>query len=378
MTSQTITLARGALLPALAAAQKAVERRSTIPILQNVLLDAEGERLSITATNLDQEVSTRTTCKTSDPFCTSLPATRLHDAVRKLPDGAEITIAMDGDFATISSGRTRFRLQTLPAADFPRMACEDFTHHFSLPATTLARMLATVGFAMSSEETRYYLNGIHWHVDDAETARFIAVATDGHRLAKQTFPLPEGSAGMPGIILPRQLCGLLKGFAGEEGEISVSLAAHKIRLSAAAGELCETTIVSKLIDGTFPDYTRVVPAGNGNRFKVQRTPAIAAIDRVLTVAGERGRAVAHTFGDDGTLSLRVDNPDAGKAEDSLSSEIQAGSAVEIGFNGRYCLDMLQASPAEDLVFELGDAGAPALVHPDGSTETLFVLMPMRI
>lgn len=372
--TQTITANRADLLPALGLVVKAVERRNTIPILQNVLLAAERDRLTVTGSDLDIEIAAALPCRVEEPIAFTLPAGLLHDAVRKLPDGAEIGIAVEKDFATVSSGRSRFKLQLPPASDFPTMQSGDFGHSFVLPAPQLTKMLATVAFAVSSEEARYYLNGIHWHQEGEQLA---AVATDGHRLAKLSLPLPEGAAGLPGIILPRKTVNLLRGLSSDKGEIAVSLSDAKILFSIDNGEGKTVSMLSKLIDGTFPDYRRVVPSGNGNRFQVARSSLHAAIDRVTTIASERGSAVKFSFGSDGQLKLAAANPDAGSAEDFVSVEAN-GDAVEIGFNGRYCLDMLAASPGEKLVFELADNATPALIRPEGDPGTLFVIMPMRV
>ncbi|MCF6112357.1 DNA polymerase III subunit beta [Mesorhizobium muleiense] len=370
-----IILSREALLPALGLVSKAVERRSTIPVLANVLLtvDAAAGTLTITGSDLDCELRTKLSCQAGKDEAFTLPSAILHDAVRKMPDGAEIALVAEKDFATLSAGRSRFRIQVLPATDFPTMDAGSLSHSFELDAGQVERMLDTVSFAISSEETRYYLNGIYWHAGETLNA----VATDGHRLAKFAAPLPEGAAGMPAIIIPRRTVGLIRQLIGDKGAVQVSLSDLKIRVETSQG-----TLLSKLIDGSYPDYQRVIPANNANHFTVEREALAKAVDRVATVFSARGSAVKFAFAAGGNLALTTNNPDAGSANDEVTIEHGEGDSVEIGFNGRYCLDMLNAAEAERLVFSLGDPGSPTLIQPEAADETglkpLFVLMPMRV
>ncbi|RWE63144.1 MAG: DNA polymerase III subunit beta [Mesorhizobium sp.] len=368
-------LSREALLPALGLVSKAVERRSTIPVLANVLLavNAAAGTLTITGSDLDCELRATLSCQAGKDEAFTLPSAILHDAVRKMPDGAEIALVAEKDFATLTAGRSRFKIQVLPATDFPTMDAGSLSHSFELDAGQVERMLDTVSFAISSEETRYYLNGIYWHAGEALNA----VATDGHRLAKFAAPLPEGAAGMPAIIIPRRTVGLIRQLVGDKGKVKVSLSDVKIRVETEQG-----TLLSKLIDGSYPDYQRVIPAGNANHFTVERAALASAVDRVTTVSSARGSAVKFAFEPGGNLTLTTNNPDAGSANDEVTIEHGEGDGVEIGFNGRYCLDLLNAAEAERLVFSLGDPGSPTLIQPETADETglkpLFVLMPMRV
>ncbi|TIT24490.1 MAG: DNA polymerase III subunit beta [Mesorhizobium sp.] len=366
-------LAREALLPALGLVSKAVERRSTIPVLANVLLavDAAAGTLTITGSDLDCELRTTLSCQAGKDEAFTLPSGILHDAVRKMPDGAEIALVAEKDFAALSAGRSRFRIQILPATDFPTMDAGSLSHSFELDAGLVARMLDTVSFAISSEETRYYLNGIYWHAGETLNA----VATDGHRLAKFAAPLPEGASGMPAIIIPRRTVGLIRQLIGDKDAVKVSLSDLKIRVETGQG-----TLLSKLIDGSYPDYQRVIPASNANHFTVEREALAKSVDRVTTVSSGRGSAVKFAFEPGGNLTLTTNNPDAGSANDEVTIEHGEGDSVEIGFNGRYCLDLLNAAEGKRLVFSLGDPGSPTLIQPetDDELKPLFVLMPMRV
>jgi DNA polymerase-3 subunit beta len=374
--ASTIVIGREALLPALALATKVVERRNTIPVLGNALIAAEAGKLTLTATDLDMEITTSRACQLAGkPVSTTLPAQHLHDIVRKLPEGCEVQLTGDAQNWTIVGGRSKFRMPCLPASDFPGMNRADMPASFNLPVETVARMLDTVTFAISSEETRYYLNGIHWHRLDVDSvAQLVAVATDGHRLARFAVALPEG-ADVPSVIVPRKTVDIVNKILPDKGEVKIDVSTNRVAFTLEDG----TTLLSKLIDGTYPDYTRVVPLANPNRFLVDKASLAAAVDRVTTISAGRGSAVKFGFGD-GELALATNNPDAGSGEDRLSIVMQEGQPVEIGFNGRYCLDMLNAVAAENVVFELHDAGSPARIVPDGgdANSPYFVLMPMRV
>lgn len=398
MSNHSFTIPRDTLLPALSAAVKAVQRRSTIPILQNVLLEASADTLTVTGTDLDVEVTVPVACSAVDAFSTTLPAGNLHDAIRKLPEGCEVRISAEKDFCAVHAGRSRFRLPVLPASDYPRLSAIRPAHEFRLAAKLVERMIATLRFAVSTEETRFYLNGIYLHpstgsgsTGEGGADELCAVATDGHRLASLSVPLPEGAAGMPGIIVPRMTIDVLKGLGGgpagnHDAEIVIGVSETLIRFAlpsplgqGSGGSGGGVTLASKLIDGTYPDYRRVVPKGNANSFELDRAGLAAACDRVTTISGERGRAVKFAFAA-GTATLSCVNPDSGSAEEEVPADCTAGEPVEIGFNGKYCMDMLAAAGGERIGAELGAPGDPALFRPlDGpEPRPLFVLMPMRV
>lgn len=373
-----ITVSRDALLPALTLATKVGEKRSTIPILGNVKLDAAGGRLTVTRTDLDVEISADLACAHESEVSVTMPAQHLADIARKLPEGVEITLTDKGANWQVAAGRSRFSLPVLPASDFPVLSAGTFSAGFGLPAETLAALIAATGFAISTEETRFYLNGVYLHTLEAEGAALLtAVATDGHRLARFPLPLPEGAAGMPAIIVPRRTVQAIRLLAADKGELAISLSETRIMLSRT-NEAGTVTLTSKLVDGTYPDYQRVVPRGNSNRFRVERKLLAEACDRVLTVAGGKGSGLKFAFGEQ--LTLSGTSKDSGSGEETLPVETVGGEPVEIGFNGRYCLDMLQAMECEAVLFELGDAGTPALIRPYAAAEPApsYVLMPMRI
>ncbi len=370
-----ITIARETLSPALAALSRVVERRNTIPVLSNVLLRAEGDRLALRATDLDIQAMTSLPAQVETAGAITVPAHTLTDIVRKLPADAQITLEQDAKATsmTVRAGRSRFNMHTLPESDFPDITTGELPHRFALPAKEIVDLIAKVSFAISSEETRYYLNGIHLHpaTIDGE-AKLIAVATDGHRLSRLALAAPDGSDGMPGVIVPTKAVTEIARLAKDaEGDLSIELSTTKIRVTAG-----ETSLTSKLIDGTFPDYQRVIPSGNDKLATLDAEAFEKAIDRVSTISSERGRAVKLSLSDAG-LALSVTNPDAGEAREELEPEYD-GAPIDIGFNARYLLDVLGVLGGDTVLMKLADPGSPAVFQKRDGDSLLVVLMPMRV
>jgi DNA polymerase III subunit beta len=370
-----VTLERAALLKSLSHVHRVVERRNTIPILSNVLLKADKGTLELKATDLDIEIVEASPAEVGSGGATTVPAHTLYDIVRKLPEGAQVSLEGGGEATqlTVRSGRSRFALQTLPPSDFPDLAAGEFPHRFELKAAELRRLIEKTQFAISTEETRYYLNGIYLHTLDVEgETRIRAVATDGHRLARVELAAPEGSGGMPGVILPRKTVGeILKLLEDAEATVSVELSQAKVRFT-----LGPVVLTSKLIDGTFPDYARVIPANNDKRLTVERGDFAAAVDRVSTISSERGRAVKLSLGD-GRLVLTVTNPDSGTATEEIEVDY-AAEPLDIGFNSRYLLDIAAQLEGDTALLRLADPGSPTLVQDRDGAQALYVLMPMRV
>ena len=369
------SIERGALLKAVAQAQSVVERRNTIPILANVLIEAEGDVVQFRATDLDIEVVDRAPAQVERAGASTVSAVTLNEIVRKLPDGALVTLSHDAQAGrlTIEAGRSNFSLATLPREDFPVMATAEYTANFGAKASVLRRLFDKSRFAISTEETRYYLNGVYMHVADAEDGQVLrCVATDGHRLARIDADLPAGGAEMPGVIVPRKTVSELRKLLDDDDmEIAVSVSETKVRFATP-----DITLTSKVIDGTFPDYTRVIPQGNTRRLEVDAADFAKAVDRVATVSSERSRAVKMSLDED-RLVLSVNAPDSGAAEEELAVAY-GDERLEIGFNAKYLLEIASQVDRENAVFLFNSSGDPTLMREGDDQSAVYVVMPMRV
>ncbi|MBV7379850.1 DNA polymerase III subunit beta [Maritimibacter dapengensis] len=370
-----ISVERATLLKAVGQAQSVVERRNTIPILANVLIEAEGDTVSFRATDLDIEVVDKASAMVERAGATTVSAVTLHEIVRKLPDGAMVQLTDDGAAGrlTVEAGRSNFSLATLPKEDFPVMASSEYDANFSAKAPVLRRLFDKSKFAISTEETRYYLNGVYMHVSDADGGKVLrCVATDGHRLARIDAELPAGAENLPGVIVPRKTVGELRKLLDDDDtEVAVSVSETKVRFATP-----DITLTSKVIDGTFPDYTRVIPQGNTKKMEVDASEFAQAVDRVATVSSERSRAVKLALGED-KLVLSVNAPDAGAAEEELVVAY-GDEPLEIGFNAKYLLEIASQVDRENAVFMFDSSGQPVLMREGNDTSAVYVVMPMRV
>jgi len=369
-----LTIERAALLKSLNHVQSVVERRNTIPILSNVLLDVDKD-MRLVATDLDIEIIEAVAADVSANGKVTVPAHMFYDIIRKLPEGGQLEIehGSDGNQLQINAGRSKFALQSLPAEDFPDLTSGEMTHKFSLSAADLKRLIEKTRFAISTEETRYYLNGIYLHEAETEgDVKLRAVATDGHRLAQFEMPLPDGAKGMPGVIVPRKAVGELhKLIEDETDNVEIYLSSSKIKFTIGS-----VILTSKLIDGTFPDYERVIPSNNDKALEVDARAFAQAVDRVSTISSEKGRAVKLNV-ESQNITLTVNNPDSGNAREDIVGDYQA-DPIEIGFNARYLLDITNQLEGETALFLLADASSPTIVRDKGDLSALYVLMPMRV
>ncbi len=370
-----VSIERSALLKAMSRAQSVVERRNTIPILANVLIEAEGDTLSFRATDLDIEVLDRAPAMVLNAGATTVGAHTLHEIVRKLPDGAMVELESDDAAGRLAvrAGRSSFSLATLPREDFPVMANAEYECNFACDTPVLRRLFDKAKFAMSVEETRYYLNGVYMHASDGIEGRTLrCVATDGHRLARIDAPLPQGADNLPGVIVPRKTVGELRKLLDDDDvQIAVSVSETKIRFATP-----EVTLTSKVIDGTFPDYSRVIPTGNTKRLEVDATEFSKAVDRVATVSSERSRAVKLSLDED-RLVLSVNAPDSGAAEEELAVSY-ADEPLEIGFNAKYLQEIADQVDRENAVFLFNASGDPTLMREGDDETAVYVVMPMRV
>jgi DNA polymerase-3 subunit beta len=364
------TIERAVLLKSLGHVQSVVERRNTIPILSNVLIEGrEDGSIRLMATDLDLQVDESVPANVTQPGAITVSAHTLFDIVRKLPEGSQVEITAAEGKMQVVAGRSRFNLSTLPRDDFPVIAEGELPTRFELPAASLRQIIEKTRFAISTEETRYYLMGIFLHVVDDQLR---AAATDGHRLARVTVSRPEGAEGMPDVIVPRKAVAELYRLLEElEGTVEISLSPTKIRFG-----LGSAILTSKLIDGTFPDYNRVIPTANDKLLKLDPKSFSAGVDRVSTIASEKTRAVKMSLDRD-KVTLSVTSPENGLATEELAADY-GSDGIEIGFNARYLLDILGEIDGDTVEVHLADAAAPTLLRENDNSNALYVLMPMRV
>jgi len=375
-----LTIERAALLKALGHVQSVVERRNTIPILSNVLFTAGRESLAFSATDLDMEIIDETPAFVDSPGQITAPAHTLYEIVRKLPEGADVSLSFTGDDPRlqVQAGRSRFNLPVLPAGDFPVMSSDGLSGRIAVDTGDLMRLIDKTRFAISTEETRYYLNGLYLHtvVEDGK-AKLRAVATDGHRLALAEMPAPEGSAGAPGVIVPRKTIQEARRLMEDAGEtIELQVSPQKVRF-----EFARCGLTSKVIDGSFPDYVRVIPKDNHRTMLVDNALFSAAVDRVATISAEKSRSVKLSV-ESGRVILQVRNMETGQATEEVEVDYE-GEPFEIGFNARYLLDVTSQIAGETAEFRFADRAAastvldPTLVLDPTDAGVQYVLMPLR-
>ena len=356
-----LTIERAALLKCLGHVQSVVERRNTIPILSNVKIEAGDGKLALNATDMDLDIVEGVAADVAEAGATTAPAHTLYDIVRKLPEGAQVVMEKEsGGQLVLKAGRSRFALSCLPTEDFPVLGSGELPHQFKMPVHDLKTLLDRTRFAISTEETRYYLNGIYLHVAERDGTKVLrAVATDGHRLASAEVPLPDGADGIPGVILPRKV-------VTELGKL----------IDESVGEVFVGLSETKLIDGTFPDYERVIPRDNDKMLDVDRKLLADAVDRVSAISSEKSRAVKLTLGT-GVLKLSASSPEHGLAEEEIEVDYN-GDGLEIGFNAAYLLDITRQIEGDTASLAMADAASPTVLRESGDESALFVLMPMRV
>jgi len=366
------TIDRNSFLKPLGHIYSVVERRNTIPILSNVLIETNSSKISLTATDMDMDIVEVIGCIVHQQGKATLSAHTLYDIVRKIPDGGEIKIELLDLNVEVSAGKSKFILPTLPVDDYPVMTEIEKGSEFFLESADLISLIDNTKFAISSEETRYYLNGIFLHVPEESKQKLRAVATDGHRLAQAEVPLPEGAESIPGIIVPRKAVGEIRKLAdGIEGKVKIIVSNTKAKFIFP-----NSILTTKLIDGSFPDYQRVIPKGNLNKLVVSNLEFSKAVDRVSTVSMEKSRAIKLSLNKN-LLSLNVNTHDLGNAFEEL--EIQYDDQnLEIGFNSKYLLDISSQIQGKDIEILLSDSASPALITDPDQDGVIFVLMPMRV
>lgn len=368
-----ISVGRSVLLSALSVVGGVVERRQTLPILGNLLLVAEDDQLHLKGTDLEIEISSRATAEVQDPGVATLPARKLIDICRSLPDGAEIQIRTQGERASVVCERSRFTLSTLPAADFPAMEAPEAEVRLDIERAVLQRLLEKTAFAMAQQDVRYYLNGV---LLELWSDRAVAVATDGHRLAKASAALVGQGSGLSEepkrIILPaKTVLELKRLLSGAPEAVQMELSVRTLRVG-----LGSTQVVSKLVEGQYPDYNRVIPGDLAMRALIEREPLRRALQRTAILSNEKYKGVRVCF-EKNRLALQTQNPEKEEAEDELEIEY-SGDVVAVGFNLGYVLDVLAAVDAEQVEVRFRDAESSAVWQGLGAEDETFVIMPMRL
>jgi DNA polymerase-3 subunit beta len=370
-----LTIDRADLMRALSHVQSVVERRNTIPILSNVRLDAKDGMLSLSATDMDLEMNESVSAGVTTEGSTTTPAHTFHDIVRKLPDDSQVELTLEpgGSMMTVMSGRSKFKLSCLPVSDFPELGQGDMNVSLAIPAKELRELFDRTRFAMSNDETRHYLNGIYFHAAESNNVNVLrAVATDGHRLAQFEMPLPDGASDMPGVIIPRKAVLEIRKLIEEAADaITIKLSENKVRF-----EFDHVVMTSKLIDGTFPDYQKVIPQGNDKIVEVNPKLFTSAIDRVSTISTEKTRAVKLAI-DGTTMTLSAQSADSGSATEDIEVS-NDNTTLEIGFNSKYLLDITAQIDSDNCRMVLADAGGPTILQDAADGSALYVLMPLRV
>ena len=366
------------LVKALSHIHGIVEVRHTLPILSNIIISANDDILSLSSTNLDIFCSDNISAEINKSGITSVSASTFYEIVKRLPNGSDIQITLSDEDSTLvlKCGRSKFNLTTISPEDFPKISTDDLSVKFVLSVTELKRMIDKTKFAISNEETRYYLNGVFLHQTQKDSIDILrAVATDGHRLAQYDIPLPQGAKEMNGIIIPKKMIQELRRVLDDaSGDINIELNENKIKFS-----FNDMKIISKVIDGTFPDYTKVIPQSNDKTLTINNNELKKSIERVSAVAiNEEVKSKAiKLFIESNKMILNVDSSSRGSAVEEIDLDYDKDK-VEIGFNSRYLIDICNEIDGDKITLKLLDSTSPAIILDESDENLFFVLMPMRI
>ena len=363
------SLQREAFLKPLAQVVNVVERRQTLPVLANFLVQVHGGQLSLTGTDLEVEMISRIAVEDAQDGETTIPARKLFEIVRALPDGSKVTVSQTGDKVTVSAGRSRFTLAILPANDFPSVDEVEATERVNVPEAALKELIERTAFAMAQQDVRYYLNGLLFDLGDKLLR---CVATDGHRLALCETPLEGAATAKRQIIVPRKgVTELQRLLENGERELELEIGRNHIRVKRD-----DVTFTSKLIDGRFPDYAAVIPIGADREVKLDREVLRAALQRAAILSNEKYRGVRVEVSP-GQLKISAHNPEQEEAQEEIEAETKV-SDLAIGFNVNYLLEALTALRDEQVVLQLRDANSSALVREASNERCRHVVMPLRL
>lgn len=366
---------RANLLKTLSHVQSIVEKRNTIPVLSNVRIEALDDGISFKATDMDTEITEIVDAKIIETGATTAPAHMLYDIVRKLSDGSQVELTYPDEKGqlTIASARSKFSLSTIGVEDFPVISGDKLPTNFIMAKDELKDVIDRTQFAVSTEETRYYLNGLYVHAKKEGASSVLrTVATDGHRLACVESPLPQGAENLKGVIIPRKTVSEIRKLLDDNSveNVTVEISENKVRFN-----LTDITLTSKLIDGTYPDYERVIPTDNDKNLELNVKDLASAVDRVSVVA-ERTRAIK-MLTHQNKVTIMTSSPDLGNASEDLDAKYDSES-LEIGYNFRYLLDILAEVKGETVRISFADASSPSVIHDTSDASAIYVLMPMRV
>ena len=369
-----LTVEKNTIFKSLSHVQSIVEKKNTLPILSNILIEAKGNSLILSATDMDISVTEKLDCNIVEEGSTTVSAHTFYDIIRKISDTSEIEIISNsGKLLSLRAGKSKFSLGCLPKEDFPIIEVGDLETEINIDSQDLLKLIDKTRFAISNEETRYFLNGIYFHKkNDEKDTSLSVVATDGHRLAKIDFDLDEKIKDIPGVIIPKKTVNeLYKLLTDNNGSIRINLNSNKIIFY-----INNSILISKLIDGNFPDYTRVIPKDNTHILKINRYDFSMAVDRVSTITNDKSPIIKFKILNN-IMNMSSVNSENGTATEDIITEY-TGNEIEIGFNSKYVLEMINNLEDEKVILSFKDASSPVTATEDSNPNLIYVLMPMRV
>tara|TARA_B100000427_G_scaffold190056_1_gene157931 strand:+ start:4234 stop:5349 length:1116 start_codon:yes stop_codon:yes gene_type:complete len=369
-----VIVEKTSIFKSLSHVQNIAEKKNTLPILSNILLEARENSLILSATDMDISITDKVDCNVVEIGSTTVPAHTLYDIIRKLPDSGEIElISNDGKIMTLRAGKSKFSLGCLPKEDFPIIEVENLENELSIDSQKFLKLIDKTRFAISSEETRYFLNGIYFHIKNENQKNILTlVATDGHRLAKFDYNTKDNSKEIPGIIIPKKTINeVFKLLSDYEGSIKINLDSNKIVFFIG-----ESILISKLIDGNFPDYRRVIPKENKNKLIINRESFSLAVDRVSTIVNEKSPIIKFKLLNN-VMNMSSVNNENGTATEDITTKY-SGDEIEIGFNSKYVLEMINNLEDDEITLNFKDSSSPVTAMEESNNDLIYVLMPMRV
>lgn len=365
-----IDFEREALLEPVSMVVGVVERRQTLPILSYVMLQASEGRVSLTGTDLEVEmVASVSTIGIKDPQDVMMPARKLFDICRALPANSKLTIIKEGEKVAVKAGRSRFTLSTLPVEDFPSVSTNAFEHALTISGEVLQKFLGATAFCMAHQDVRYYLNGVYLEIGNGQLT---SVATDGHRMAVCRGALEGGGGDSLHMIVPRKAVQEILRLIDNGGEpVEIEISTNHVRLKYGT-----VTFTSKLIDGKFPDYTKVIPTSQNKHITINRTELRESLGRVAILANEKYRGVRFNLGQ-GQLGITAHNPEQEEAVEEIEVDY-SGEPLEIGFNVNYLMEAVSALSSTDVVLGLSDSSSSCTLRSPEDSGTQYIIMPMRL